>query len=250
MDDLVSIILPMHNSEKYLEEAIRSVISQTYENWELLIIDDASTDNSLSIARYFESCDTRIHVLINDTPMGCPAIPRNVGIRRAKGRFIAFLDSDDVWLPCKLEEQLNFFTGNRIAVVYSDYEKMSEDGTRCSRIVNAPKSTNYKKMLKGNAIGNLTGIYDVSKAGKVYFMPIHHEDYAMWLSILKRGYIAVNTGTVTAIYRLHGNSISSKKLSLLSWQWNIYMNVENLGYVKSIFYYVNYACRAFRKRMI
>ena len=105
-------------------------------------------------------------------------------------------------------------------------------------------------MLKGNAIGNLTGIYDVSKAGKVYFMPIHHEDYAMWLSILKRGYIAVNTGTVTAIYRLHGNSISSKKLSLLSWQWNIYMNVENLGYVKSIFYYVNYACRAFRKRMI
>ena len=102
MDDLVSIIMPMHNSEKYLEEAIRSVISQTYENWELLIIDDASTDNSLSIARYFESCDTRIHVLINDTPMGCPAIPRNVGIRRAKGRFIAFLDSDDVWLPCKL----------------------------------------------------------------------------------------------------------------------------------------------------
>ena len=106
MDDLVSIIMPMHNSEKYLEEAIRSVISQTYENWELLIIDDASTDNSLSIARYFESCDTRIHVLINDTPMGCPAIPRNVGIRRAKGRFIAFLDSDDVWLPCNSSQAI------------------------------------------------------------------------------------------------------------------------------------------------
>lgn len=250
MDDLVSIIMPVHNSEKYLEEAVRSVINQTYRNWELLIIDDASTDKSLSIARQFEGCDSRIHLLINDTPMGCPAVPRNVGIRKARGRFIAFLDSDDVWLPGKLEEQLKHFSGSRVAVVYSDYEKMSEDGTRCSRIVRAPRMTNYKRMLKGNAIGNLTGIYDTSKTGKVYFMPIHHEDYAMWLSILKRGFTAVNTGTVTAIYRLRGSSISSKKLSLLSWQWHIYMNVENLGYVKSLFYYVNYACRAFRKRMI
>ena len=129
-------------------------------------------------------------------------------------------------------------------------EKMNEEGLRAGRIIKAPDTASYECLLKGNVIGNLTGIYDVAKVGKVLFRPIHHEDYALWLSILKKGFIARNTNTVTALYRVRKASVSSRKLAVLSWQWNIYMNVEKIGIIKSAYYYINYACRALHKKLI
>ena len=157
------------------------------------------------------------------------------------------MDSDDVWLPNKLEEQLKLFDKSKAAIAYSNYEKITESGEREQRIIKAPAEVSYKQLLLGNVIGCLTAIYDTDKTGKVYFSEHAHEDYIMWLSILKRGYIAKNTNTVTALYRVRNRSVSSNKLKAIFWQWSIYVNVEKTGYLKAVYYFVNYAYRAFLK---
>lgn len=247
---LVSVIMPMHNSESYVRIAIDSVLAQTYEKWELIVVDDASTDHSRSIVEEYACRDNRVRLLINDTPVGMPYSPRNYGIKHANGDYIAFLDSDDVWLPNKLEEQLPLFSNSRVAVVFSDYEKINERGYREGRCVNTPRSVNYSKLLYSNVIGNLTGIFDVKKVGKVYFQPIHHEDYAFWLSILKKGFIASSTQHTHALYRVRENSVSSRKILVASWQWGIYRDIENISFWKSCCYFVVYAFKAFKKGMI
>lgn len=247
---LVSIIMPMHNSEAFLAEAIDSVIAQTHKNWELIIIDDNSTDRSCEIAREYAKKDDRIAIYPCQDHTGLPGTPRNEGITLAKGQYIAFLDSDDVWLPGKLEQQLPFFTDVRTAVVYSDYEKIDEYSHRSARVITAPKYTDYKHLLHGNVIGNLTGIFDVKKVGKNYYIDIHHEDYAFWLSILKKGYIARNTCTITALYRERSDSVSSKKWRNTAWQWNIYRNIEHISFIRSVFYFISYAFKALRKNII
>lgn len=251
MNELVSIVMPVHNAERFLEEAIRSVMVQTYPNWELLVIDDASTDRSMDIASALAKEDARIKVHSNPTPTGYPATPRNMAVDLAAGRYIAFLDSDDVWLPGKLEHQLPYFDeSEKIGVVFSDYEKIDEESERDNRVIKARKITDYRKLLLGNVIGNVTAVYDTSRVGKAYFQKVHHEDYAMWLSILKRGFVARNTGAVTALYRVTSNSVSSHKLRLLSWQWNIYRKVERLNFMHSVYCYVNYAVRGFFKSLV
>lgn len=251
MNDVVSIVMPVHNAERFLEEAIRSVMAQTYPHWELLVIDDASTDASVEIASRLAQEDTRIKLYKNPTPTGYPATPRNMAVDYATGRYIAFLDSDDVWLPGKLEHQLPFFAeSEKIGVVFSDYEKIDENSQRDNRVIKARKITDYKKLLLGNVIGNVTALYDVQRVGKVYFCKVRHEDYAMWLSILKRGYIARNTCEVVSLYRVTSNSVSSHKWRLLSWQWSIYRNVEKLGLLHSIYCYLNYAVRGFLKSLV
>ena len=251
MAHLVSIVMPVHNAGRYIEEAIRSVMQQTYQEWELLVVDDASTDASIHIARRLAAMDTRIKVLVNEHNTGYPATPRNKAIDAAQGRYIAFLDSDDMWLPHKLEQQLSFFGDDeRVGVVFSNYEKVDEKSQRANRVVVAPSYTDYKHLLLGNVIGNVTGIYDTQRVGKVHFRKVRHEDYAMWLSILKRGFIAKNTGTVTALYRVTGDSVSARKMHLLSWQWNIYRRVEKLGFISSVYYYVNYAIRGLIKSFV
>lgn len=251
MKELVSIVMPVHNAERYLEEAIRSVMTQTYPHWELLVIDDASTDRSMDIASALAAEDARIKIHKNPAPTGYPATPRNMAVELAKGRYIAFLDSDDVWLPGKLEHQLPFFNeSEKIGVVFSNYEKIDEESERDNRVIKARKITDYNKLLLGNVIGNVTAVYDTLRVGKAYFNKVHHEDYAMWLSILKRGFVARNTGAVMALYRVTGNSVSSHKLHLLSWQWNIYRNVEHLGFFRSVFCYLNYAVRGFFKSLV
>lgn len=247
---LVSIIMPMHNSEAYLTEAIDSVIAQTYTNWELIIIDDSSTDRSVEIAKEYANKDIRISLHACPKHTGLPGTPRNLGINYAKGQYIAFLDSDDIWLPEKLNQQLPFFKDVRTAVVYSDYEKIDEYSHRSARIITAPEYIDYKHLLYGNVIGNLTGIFDIKKVGKNYFIDIHHEDYAFWLSILKKGYIARNTQTITALYRERSNSVSSKKWKNITWQWNIYRNIEHISFIRSLFYLFFYAIKALQKNII
>lgn len=251
MQEKVSVIMPVHNAEKYLSESISSVLQQTYPYWELLIVDDCSTDNSLAIINRYAVLDARIRCLKTDAPSGSPCLPRNLGIKAAQGRFIAFLDSDDCWLPNKLEQQLCLFgeTGT-IGLVFSDYEKMSEEGERNNRVIKAPMKVSYKQLLRGNVIGCLTAVYDTAKVGKMFFMQHTHEDYILWLSILKKGVVAVNTGTVEALYRVRRNSVSSNKLKVLSWQWDIYRNIEKTGLLKAMYYFAHYAYKAYRKARI
>jgi glycosyltransferase involved in cell wall biosynthesis len=242
--DLVSIITPCFNAARYIVEGIQSVRAQTYLNWEMLIVDDCSTDNSISIISEYVKKDNRIKLYKTERQSGSPVLPRNIGIQNAQGRYIAFLDSDDVWLPKKLERQIKLFDSKDTAVVFSYYEKISEGGGRGNRIISSPDIVTYKRLLKGNCIGNLTAMYDTSKTGKIFFPSIGHEDYALWLDILRVGYIARNTKTVEALYRTRKNSVSTNKIIASRWMWNIYYQYLRFSFFKSLCYFIIYLAKA------
>lgn len=248
---MFSIVMPCYNSGTFIRQAIESVRNQTFEDWELLVVDDGSTDDSADIIKGMEQMDGRIKYLKTNAPSGSPIVPRNIGVKNALGRYIAFLDSDDAWLANKLERQMKMFEQYEdMAICFSNYEKMTEQGERNNRIIKAPTITTYKQLLLSNVIGCLTAVYDTEKVGKVFFQNHSHEDYILWLDILKRGYVARNTNTVEALYRVRENSVSSNKLKTLSWQWDIYRNVEKISLFRSSYYFLNYAYRAFKKALI
>ena len=248
---MFSIVMPCYNSGTFIRQAIESVRNQTFEDWELLVVDDGSTDDSADIIKGMEQMDGRIKYLKTNAPSGSPIVPRNIGVKKALGRYIAFLDSDDAWLANKLERQMKMFEQYEdMAICFSNYEKMTEQGERNNRIIKAPTITTYKQLLLSNVIGCLTAVYDTEKVGKVFFQNHSHEDYILWLDILKRGYVARNTNTVEALYRVRENSVSSNKLKTLSWQWDIYRNVEKISLFRSSYYFLNYAYRAFKKALI
>lgn len=236
----VSIIMPCHNGEKYIGKAIESVQAQTFTDWELLVIDDFSDDSSPAIVSSMAERDSRIRLLINDRTTRMPATPRNVGIKEAAGRYIAFLDCDDMWLPEKLAHQLPLFEEKNCGAVFSLYKKMDEAGNVTNTVI-SPASADFRTLLKGNCIGNLTGIYDTAKVGKVYQKEIHHEDYLMWLEILRKGFIARNTGTVEGFYRVSSTSVSGSKLKVFGWTWDIYRKELKLPLPEAAFNFFCYA---------
>ncbi|MCL2028053.1 MAG: glycosyltransferase [Bacteroidales bacterium] len=242
-NNLVSIIMPCYNAGLYIAEAIDSVVTQTYADWELIVVDDGSTDNSVEIIRSYGEKDQRIHYYQTEAPTGSPVIPRNIAIEKAKGRFIAFLDSDDIWLPTKLEQQIKLFSDEKIAVVFSNHEKINEVGVRKNRWVVAPETATYQELLKENIIRNSAGVYDTKKVGKVFLQNINYEDFVLWLEILKKGYMAKNTNTLEVLYRIRKNSISGNKIRAAKWTWNIYRNVEKLSLPKCCYYFLFYAVR-------
>ena len=245
----VSVIMPCHNGEKYLQQAADSVLAQTFADWELLIIDDASTDGSAAIAEEYCARDSRIKLLHTAASTGKPATARNVGIKAAIGRFIAFLDCDDQWLPDKLEHQLPLFDKPDCAAVFSFYKKMDTDGNVRPAVVTSPAVVSFDQLFDGNCIGNLTGIYDTAKVGKVYQKEIHHEDYLMWLQVLQKGFVARNTGTVEAYYRESGTSVSGSKLKALGWTWAIYRRELSLPLMISAVHFIKYAFKGLSKRL-
>ncbi len=247
MSPQVSIIMPCHNGAKTIADAIRSVQSQSFPDWELLVVDDNSSDESVGIISDFVEQDSRIVLLHNKTPTGFPATPRNVGIKAACGRFIAFLDCDDEWLPTKLERQVPLFTVRNVAVVFSWYGKMDKQGVFHENQIRSPAFVSHEKLLKGNCIGNLTGIYDTSKVGKILQKEIHHEDYIMWVEILRKGFFAINTNTSEAIYRESGLSVSGGKLKSLQWTWNLYKKELGLPFLKACTCFLHYAMKGLVK---
>jgi glycosyltransferase involved in cell wall biosynthesis len=214
----------------------------------MLIVDDCSVDNSVQIISIYQKKDPRIKLYKTNICSGSPVIPRNMGIEKSDGQYIAFLDGDDVWLPNKLENQIKLFNEKNTGLVFSNYEKISETGVRTNRIIRVPSIVTYRELLKSNCIGCLTAIYDASKIGKIFFEKINHEDYVLWLTILRNtGYIAKNTNTVEALYRTQRESISANKFIVLGWQWNIYRNFLKLSLVQSFFYFCCYAVKAISK---
>ncbi|MBO8456645.1 MAG: glycosyltransferase family 2 protein [Spirochaetes bacterium] len=248
MNTKVSVIMPCYNAEHFISEAIRSVIAQSYSNWELLVIDDCSTDSSCSIITDFCKTDSRIKYFKTNTPSGSPALPRNIGIQNASGRYIAFLDSDDIWFPTKLEKQIPFFSGENVAVVFSDYEKISESGRKNNRYVFAPGDVNYFNQLESCYIGFLTAVYDSQKVGKVYFREIDHEDFVFWLDLLGNKFIGKNCGEILASYRIVKKSVSNNKVRSALWQWNIYRNVLRMPLHQCFFFFIIYACMGVKRK--
>ena len=234
MEDLVSIITPVYNCKAFLPEAARSVMEQTWGNWEWIIVDDGSVDGSFDLARSLAEQDSRIRTERLESNMG-PAAARNRAIDMAKGRFIAFLDCDDLWKPEKLEKQVGFMLEGVIGFSYSYYEVIDEAGAPLDRTVRPPLKLTYRDMLRKNHIGCLTAIYDAAALGKMY-MPLirKRQDYGLWLQILKRVDFAHCLPEVLAVYRLRGSSVSSEKMELLRYNWMLFREVEGLSFFVSL----------------
>ena len=230
---LVSVIMPAYNAAPFIAEAINSVINQTYSPWELFIIEDASTDGTVEVIESFTGRDSRITLIKNPVNKG-PGYSRNMGIENARGTFIAFLDADDLWLPQKLETQLEFMRENNLEMTFSSYYLQKENQNYPFAIVEALPVLTYRKLLKSNYVGNLTGIYDVTKTGKVFAPVIRkRQDWALWLTILKKWDKTRSIDQPLAVYRVRKESLSQNKSSLISYNFRIYRDFLKFRFIKS-----------------
>lgn len=241
--DLVSIITPSYNCEKYIAETIESILVQTYEQWELLITDDCSTDHSRDIIRQYAARDSRIR-LFELTQNSGAGIARNNSIREAKGRYIAFCDSDDRWYPQKLERQLRFMVDNGYYLSYSSYDTCDEMGVVNGYVECLPKISSAK-ILRDNGVGCLTAIYDAGKIGKHYMPSIRkRQDWCLWIDIIRKTGPAYGIQEPLAIYRVRHGSVSSNKIMMIKYNYNVYTKV--LGYTPIVasmilgFYFLPY----------
>lgn len=240
MEPLVSIITPNYNCEKYICETIESVLNQTYKNWEMIIIDDCSTDNSLEVIKKYEK-ESRIRIFRNDINRGV-SYSRNRGIEESKGKYIAFLDSDDLWKKDKLEKQIKFMEDKDIVLSYSSYQKINEDGSERGRI-KVPQKLDYNELLKNCLIGLLTSIYKKESLKEIRFKEVKSEDYIFWLEVLKKIDFAYGLKEELAYYRVLKKSRSSNKFAIVKYHWYIYRSIEKLNFFKSIYYYSVYIKR-------
>lgn len=247
---LVSIITPTYNCARFIEETIRSVQAQTHTDWELLITDDCSTDNTRDIVRTYAASDPRIKLFVLERNGG-GGVARNNAIEQAQGRYIAFCDSDDRWYPEKLEKQLAFMQKKECALSYTSYMTCSEEG-EMNGIVVCPSKITSRSILRDCKIGCLTAIYDTAQIGKVYLPLIRkRQDWGLWIKVLQKCEIAYGMKEPLGIYRLRTNSISHNKLDLVKYNIGVYQEVLGWPKWRSILYFACYFMPAFvRKKMI
>src|SRR5690606_2262294 len=236
MNNLVSIITPTYNSERYIQETIKSVQNQTYSNWEMIIVDDCSTDNTVKIIEKIQKTEPRIILFKLEKNTGA-GIARNKAIELAQGRYIAFLDADDLWKPEKLEKQINFLTNNNQVFTFSFYEWIDENGNLLHKIIKAPSPLTYSQLLFCNYVGNLTGIYDTSFFGKIPMTSIRkRQDWVYWLTSLKKIKTSQPVPESLAYYRIREGSISSSKINLVQYNFKIYREYLNKNLIISTLY--------------
>lgn len=237
MESLVSIITPNYNASAFIIDCLKSVKNQTYQNWEMIIIDDASTDDSATKIEHIIKDDSRFKLLKLNENSG-PAIARNFGIETSKGDYIAFLDSDDSWFPGKLEIQLAFMKKRNIALSFTAYYSVNEVKEK-QKMIKVKENVTYKDLLTNNYIGCLTAMYSVDHLGKVY-MPIvnKRQDWGLWLKITKKGISAYGIEQPLACYTRRQSSVSSNKFRLLKYNWRIYREHEKLNRIQALYYFM------------
>lgn len=234
---LVSIITPMLNSEEFIAESINSVLNQTHLNWELLLIDDYSNDKTIAIVNEFIAQNPNIKLLKNEPNLGA-AISRNKGIMEAQGDYIAFLDADDLWKPEKLQIQIEFMQMEECDVCFSSYEHINESGKPLNKLIKALPELTYRKFLKSNYIGNLTGMYNAKVLGKIMTPDLRkRQDWLLWLRAIKvSGKPAKGIEQSLAYYRVRKDSMSSNKLNLIKYNYLVYKKGLGFSNLKSIYY--------------
>ncbi|WP_010180000.1 glycosyltransferase family 2 protein [Glaciecola sp. HTCC2999] len=244
MEIKVSIVTATYNSIKYIGETYASILNQSYSNWEWLVTDDCSLDGTYEWLLEKSKEDSRIVIFRNKENLGAGA-SRNVSIGNSTGRYIAFLDSDDLWLPSKLEKQIKFMLNNNIDFCFTYYQKFS--GELDGAEVYSPLKVSYDELLKRNSIGCLTVVYDTNEIGKVYMPTIRkRQDFALWLKILKKVDFAVCIPEVLAKYRVD-SGMTQNKFKLLSYQWSLYRDVLKLPKLKSISLLIHHISQGYIK---
>lgn len=248
----VTVIMPAYNAARYIAQSIDSVLAQTYQDWELLVINDCSTDatNEIVLGYIERDAKKRIHLLNNKKNSGVSET-RNAGIKKAKGRYIAFLDSDDIWLPEKLALQVPLLSqDDKCICSHGSYIRITPDDEVLGKVL-VRKNATYSSLLRSNSIGNLTGIYDTYKCSKILQKPIKHEDYVMWLEILKQdsAFYSAHIAKPIGKYRVMKQSVSSNKLKSVQWHWNILRNELHMGIFKAAYYWIFYLVNGISKRI-
>lgn len=244
---LVSIITPAYKAAAVIGETIRSVLDQTYPQWELLITEDCGPDETRAVVREWAARDPRI-VLIEAPQNGGPAAARNHSLARARGRWLAFLDSDDLWLPDKLEAQLAFHRAHPGAKLsFTGFRRISADGTRTGRYLSVPASLGYRGLLGNTAIATSTVIVDREATGPFTMKPAYYDDFACWLALLKPGGRALGLDRDLMRYRVMDASVSRDKGNSARQVWKAYREIERLGPIASAWYFAQYSARAWWK---
>ncbi|TGY42452.1 glycosyltransferase family 2 protein [Clostridium sartagoforme] len=236
MSDLISIITPTYNCGKFIEETIESVMKQSYKNWEMIIVDDCSTDNTKEVVDKYTIKDKRIKYHILEQNSGA-AVTRTKAMELASGNYIAFLDSDDLWTEDKLSRQLEFMKKNNYAFTCTAYSQIDEAGNSLDKIIKTKDKTDYNGVLLSCPVGNSTVMYNVDKLGKFVVPNIRkRNDDALWLQILKKEKYIYGMSDVLMKYRIRNNSISSNKLDLVKYHWKLYREIEHLSVARSVFH--------------
>jgi len=247
----VSIITPMYNSAKFLCATIDSVLQQTYQNWELLFVDDCSTDDSAAIVQAAAAQDSRIRLLTLETNGGA-AVARNHALAQASGRFVAYLDADDLWKRKKTEKQVQFMLANKIAFSCTSYEVIDENGNAKNKLVSMPAKINYNQFLRNTIIQTVGVMIDTELTGKdLISMPLlrRRQDAAAWCKLLKNGFLCHGLPESLAYYRRVSDSLSSNKFRAVQGTWYLFRVIEKLPLARACFCFVGYAFNACRKRI-
>ncbi|MBQ6129075.1 MAG: glycosyltransferase family 2 protein [Lachnospiraceae bacterium] len=248
MNETVSVIVPVYNAASYIADTIMSVLQQTYTDLELILVDDSSTDDSVRIMEGYAT--DKVRVMANAHEKGA-AGARNTGIENARGRYIAFIDADDLWIDTKLEKQLAFMKEKDIAFSFTGYEFADEDAKGLGRIVRVPASLTYKEALRNTTIFTSTVIFDLDKLDKsdIYMPYVKSEDTATWWKVLRSGTDAYGLDESLTLYRRAGRSLSSNKIEAIRRIWNLYRKVEHLGLLYSCWCFMFWAVRAVARRV-
>lgn len=235
-EKLVSIITPTYNSGKFIGRTIDSVLSQTYQNWEMIIVDDCSKDNTGEVVAEYMKSDNRIKYYPLEENSGA-AVARTTAMNLAKGSYMAFLDSDDIWLPNKLESQINWMNKNGYSFSCTAYEQIDEQDNSLNKTIKTVKKTDYNRLLLDCPVGNSSVMYDVEKMGKFEVPNIRkRNDDALWLQMLKKEKYIWGMPDVLMKYRIRQNSISSNKLKVIKYHWILYRDIEHLSVLRSAFH--------------
>lgn len=249
IEGLVSIITPMHNSARTVAQTIESVQKQTYQNWEMIIVDDGSIDDGVELVQRYVHDDSRIRLYKNDKNVGV-AFTRNIAVKKANGQYLAFLDSDDLWRSDKLEKQLQLMENTGCSFCYGMCGVIDNEGKNINKDRIVPRSIDFEQLLKGNDIPCLTVLLDRKVIKEVEMPNIPHEDYACWLTIFRKyDIVAYGLQEVVADYRIGEKSVSSNKFKVIGWTWNIYRNYLGLSLWKSASCFAWYVIKAVVKRI-
>jgi teichuronic acid biosynthesis glycosyltransferase TuaG len=243
VNDLVSIVTPAYNAASFVEETIRSVLAQTYQHWEMLIVDDCSRDSTSAIVEKWARVDKRIRLIRHEVNRRASGA-RETALEAAQGRYIAFLDSDDLWLSEKLERQLAFMRERDAALSYTSFRRISQDGATVGNPIAIPKSLTYRQLLGNTAIATSTAIVDRKKAGPFQITHTYYDDFALWATLLKRGLTAHGLREDLMRYRVVNNSLSRNKGKSSLKVWQAYRQVEQLSPLAAAWYFTHYAWNA------
>lgn len=249
---MVSIVTPVYNAREYIKMTIDSVLAQTYQDFEWILVEDCSNDGTTAyLQEILEKLDdARIHYVKQPSNKGA-AEARNRGVEMAGGRYLAFLDADDLWLPDKLERQVKFIEEKSAAFTFTGYEFGDEQARGTGRVVKVPGKLTYSQALKNTTIFTSTVMFDTEKIGKQELvMPkIKSEDTALWWKVLKQGYFAYGLNENLTIYRRPAKSLSSNKVEAIRRIWNLYRKQEKLGFLYSAWNFCFWAVRAVFRRI-